>query len=155
MEWGHAKNDHRSHIKGKHWWQTHSLNCSQSWHMGTTNKLLQKALWKWTHSSRQPEAAILINRQRVGENGLGFYRLCHYYQIIQEVLYQQWKMMYCGLNSTWVRLQGALLVLETSLSYMQVYMVLDYVIFRVNMVMWSCPKYCLDYICEQRTTWIM
>ena len=52
-------NDHRSQIKGKLLLQTHSVNYFQRWHMGTTNKLLQTALWKWTHSSRQPEVAIV------------------------------------------------------------------------------------------------
>jgi len=35
----------------------HTVNYFQSWHMGTTNKLLQTALRKRTHSSRQPEVA--------------------------------------------------------------------------------------------------
>jgi len=49
------------------------VNYFQSWHMGTTNKLLQTAWWKQTHSSKQPEVGL--NRPQ------------HYYQIIQEVLY--------------------------------------------------------------------
>jgi len=65
------------------------VNYFQSWHMGTTNKLLQTVLQKRTHSSRQPEAAIVIYHHTVGENGLGLNQPGHYYQIIQEVLYQQ------------------------------------------------------------------
>jgi len=65
------------------------VNYFQSWHMRTTNKLLQTALRKRTHSSRQPEAAIVIYHHTVDENGLGLNRPWHYYQIIQEVLYQQ------------------------------------------------------------------
>ena len=65
------------------------VNYFQSWHMGTTNKLLQTALRKRTHSSRQPEAAVVTYRHTVGENGLGLNRPCHHYQIVQEVLYQQ------------------------------------------------------------------
>jgi len=57
--------------------------------MGTTNKLLQRALWKLTHSSRQPEAAIVTYHHTVDENCLGLNRPRHYYQIVQEVLYQQ------------------------------------------------------------------
>ena len=68
----------------------HCLNYLQSWHMGTTNKLLQTALLKRTHSRRQPEADFVTNRHKVGENGLGLNCPRHYYQIIQEVLYQQW-----------------------------------------------------------------
>ena len=41
--------------------------------MGTTNKLLQTALWKRTHSSRQPEAAVVTYHHTVGENGLGLH----------------------------------------------------------------------------------
>jgi len=37
----------------------HSVNYFQSWHMGTTNQLLQTTLHKSTHSSRQPEAPSL------------------------------------------------------------------------------------------------
>ena len=33
----------------------HCVNYFQDWHMGITNKLLRKALWKQTHSSRQNE----------------------------------------------------------------------------------------------------
>jgi len=58
--------------------------------MGTTNKLLQIALQKRTHSSRQPEAAVVTYRHTVGENGLGLNQSWHYHQIDQEVLYQQW-----------------------------------------------------------------
>jgi len=54
--------------------------------MGTSNKLLQTALRKRTHSSRQPEAAIVTHRHTMGENGLGLNQPWHYYQIIQEVL---------------------------------------------------------------------
>ena len=57
--------------------------------MGTINKLLQTALQKRKHSSRQPEAAIITYRHTVGENGLGLNRSHHHYQIIPEVLYQQ------------------------------------------------------------------
>ena len=39
--------------------------------MGITNKLLQKALQKQTHSSRQPEAVAVTCGHTVGENGLG------------------------------------------------------------------------------------
>jgi len=55
--------------------------------MGTTKKLLQTALQKRTHSSKQPEAAIVTYRHAVGENGLGLNQLRYYYQIIQEVLF--------------------------------------------------------------------
>jgi len=55
--------------------------------MRTTNKLLQTALRKRTHSYRQPGAAIVTYCHTVGENGLGLNRPLHYYQIIQEVLY--------------------------------------------------------------------
>ena len=48
------------------------INCFQSWHMGTINRLLQTALQKQTHSSRQPEMAIIMYCHTVGENGLGF-----------------------------------------------------------------------------------
>jgi len=63
------------------------VNYFQSWHMGTTNKLLQTALWKRMHSSRQPKSAIVTYHHTVGENGLGLNRLWHYYQIVQEVLF--------------------------------------------------------------------
>ena len=43
----------------------------QSWHLGMTNKLIQKALRKRTHSSRQSEVAVLTYRHSVVENGLG------------------------------------------------------------------------------------
>jgi len=56
--------------------------------MGTTNKLLQTALRKRTHSSRQPEAAVITYYHTVGENHLGLNRTHHHYQIIQEVLHQ-------------------------------------------------------------------
>jgi len=36
------------------------VNYFQSWHMGTTNKLFQTALRKRMHSSRQPDAALLL-----------------------------------------------------------------------------------------------
>jgi len=43
--------------------------------MGTTNKLLHTALRKWTHSSRQAEAAVIVTYHHiVGENGLGLNR---------------------------------------------------------------------------------
>ena len=48
--------------------------------MGITNKLLQKALQKRTHSSRQPEAAVVTYRHTVGENGLGLNRPRHHYE---------------------------------------------------------------------------
>ena len=47
------------------------VNYFQSWHMGTTNKLLQTALQKRTHSRRQPEMAVITYRHTVGENGPG------------------------------------------------------------------------------------
>jgi len=50
--------------------------------MGTTNKLLQTALQKRMHSSRQPEAAVVTYRHTAGEND-------HDYQIVPEVLFQQ------------------------------------------------------------------
>ena len=56
----------------------HCVNYFQSWHMGTTNKLLQTALRKLTHSSRQPEAAVVTYRHTPGENGLGLNRPCHH-----------------------------------------------------------------------------
>jgi len=65
------------------------VNYFQSWHMRTTNKLLQTALRKRMYSSRQPEAAIVTYLHTVDENGLGLNRPWHYYQIVQEVLYQQ------------------------------------------------------------------
>jgi len=49
----------------------HCVNYFQRWHMGTTNKLLQTALWKRMHSSRQPEAAFVTYHYAVGENGQG------------------------------------------------------------------------------------
>jgi len=61
------------------------VNYFQSRHMGTTNKLLQTALQKRMHSIRQPEVAVVTYHHTVGLN-----RPWHYYQIIQEVLYQQW-----------------------------------------------------------------
>jgi len=48
------------------------VNYFQSWHMGTTNKLLQTALQKQMHSSRQCEAAIVTYCHTVDENGLRF-----------------------------------------------------------------------------------
>jgi len=57
--------------------------------MGSTNKLLQKVLWKRTDSSRQYEDAVVTCHHTVGENGLGLNRPRHHYQIIQEVLFQQ------------------------------------------------------------------
>ena len=66
----------------------HSVNYFQSWHMGTTNKLLQTALRKRTHSSKQPEAAVVTYHHTVGENCLGLNQPWHYYQIDQEVLYK-------------------------------------------------------------------
>jgi len=65
------------------------VNYFQSWHMGTTNKLLLTALRKRTHSSRQAEAAVVTYRHTVGENDLVLNRPHYHYQIIQEVLYQQ------------------------------------------------------------------
>jgi len=65
------------------------VNYFQSWHMGTTNKLLQTALQKRTHSNRQPEAVIVTYHHTVGIKGLGLNRPRHYYQIVQEVLYQE------------------------------------------------------------------
>ena len=47
------------------------VNYFQSWHMGNTNKLLQKALQKRMHSSRQPEAAVVTYCHTVDENGFG------------------------------------------------------------------------------------
>jgi len=55
------------------------VNYLQRWHMGTSNKLLQTALPKLTHNSRQPEAAVVTYRLTVGENGLGLNRPRHYY----------------------------------------------------------------------------
>jgi len=52
------------------------VNYFQSWHMGTTNKLLQTALRKQTHSSRQPEAAIVTYLHTMGENGLALLPNC-------------------------------------------------------------------------------
>ena len=63
-----------------------TIEAASSWHMGTTNKLLQTALRKRTHSSRQPQAAVVTYRYTVGENSLGLKRPWHYYQIVQEVL---------------------------------------------------------------------
>jgi len=57
--------------------------------MGTTNKLLQIALWKPTDSNRQPELVVVTYRHTVGENGLRLNQSCHHYQIVQEVLYQE------------------------------------------------------------------
>jgi len=65
------------------------VNYFQSWRMRTTNKLLQTALRKPTHSSRQPEAVVVTYGHTVGENSLGLNRPGHYHQIDQEVLYQQ------------------------------------------------------------------
>ena len=65
------------------------VNYFQSWHMGTTNKLLQTALRKRMHSSRESEAAVVTYHHTVGENSFGLNRPHHHYQIIQEVLYQQ------------------------------------------------------------------
>ena len=50
------------------------VNYFQSWHMGTTNKLLQTALQKAMHSSRQPEVAVVTYHHTVGENDLGLNR---------------------------------------------------------------------------------
>jgi len=89
---GHSKNDYRSHITGKRL-QQHHVNYFQSSYMGTTNKLLWKALQKRTHSCRELEAAIVTYCQTVGENSEGLNQPSHHYQIIQEVLYdvyQQW-----------------------------------------------------------------
>jgi len=58
--------------------------------MWTTNKLLQTALRKWMHNNRQPEVVVVTDRHTVGENGLGLNWPRHHYQIVQEVLYQQW-----------------------------------------------------------------
>jgi len=43
------------------------VNYFQSWHMGTTNKLLHTALQKQSDSSRQPEAAVVTCRRTVGK----------------------------------------------------------------------------------------
>jgi len=59
-------------------YRKHSVNYFQSWHMGTTNKLFQTALWKQTHSSRQPEAGFITYRHTVGENGLGLNQPRHH-----------------------------------------------------------------------------
>ena len=81
------------------------INYFLSWHIGTTNKLLQTALQKWTHSSRQPEAAVITYRHTVGEKGLVLnWPPPHHYQIIQEVLYQQlfrWHGRWCIVWWTW------------------------------------------------------
>ena len=42
------------------------VNYFQSWNMGTTNKLLQTALRKRTHNSRQPEAVIVTYHHTAG-----------------------------------------------------------------------------------------
>jgi len=77
-KWGHAKNDHRSHIKGKQLQQTHLITPKAgTWELLTSNKLLQTALRKWMHSSSQLEAAIFTYHHTVGVNGLGLNRPCH------------------------------------------------------------------------------
>ena len=43
----------------------HCVQYLQSWHMGITNKLLHTALWKRTHSSRQPDDAIVVTCRHV------------------------------------------------------------------------------------------
>jgi len=50
---------------------TKTVNYFQRWQMGTTNKLLQVALQKQTHSNRQPELATDTCHHTVGEGGLG------------------------------------------------------------------------------------
>ena len=52
-------------------YRKHYVNYFQSWHKGTTNKLLQKELQKRTHNNRHPEAVIVTYHHTVGENGLG------------------------------------------------------------------------------------
>jgi len=52
-------------------------------------KLLQTTLRKQTHSSRQPEVAVVTYSHTEGENGLGLNRPRHHYLIVKEVLYQQ------------------------------------------------------------------
>ena len=44
----------------------------QSWHMGTFNKLLQTALQKGMHSSRQPEAAVITQWVKTPWNSIDF-----------------------------------------------------------------------------------
>jgi len=78
------------------------FNLFQRMHIGITNKLLQNVLWKRTHSSRQPEAAVVTHHHTVGENGLGLNRPWHYYQIMQEVFYQQWFRWHGRLYIVWL-----------------------------------------------------
>ena len=109
----------------------------QSWHMGTTNKLLQTALQKLTHRSRQPEASVVTYCHTVGENGLGLNRpwrrrctmTCwHMNKYSMKIV-----MMtnFGALNKfvdfsaayTQVRLYGCLLVLKPGVAYTRVYTV--------------------------------
>jgi len=112
--------------------------------MGTTNKLLQTALQKWTHSSRQPEVAVVTYCHTVGENGLGLNDLDG---MEDDVLWPEqydksdtdvtwWHTNRCSVKGVMVIyfadfsvsykqvwLQGGLLVLKTGATYTQVYTV--------------------------------
>ena len=56
------------------------VNYFQSWHMGTTNKLLQTALWERTAADNLKWPLLPIVTQWVKT-------AWHYYQIVQEVLF--------------------------------------------------------------------
>jgi len=58
------------------------------------------------HSNNQLETAVITYHHTVGENGLGLYRPCHHYQIIQEMLYQQWYIVGWTAQPIWHWLRG-------------------------------------------------
>ena len=110
--------------------------------MGTTNinKLLQKALWKWIHSSRQPEAAIVTYWQI--QHWLQQKRQQHvrwYDDTGIDTTYVQWWEWWWWIFGFWINIADNLLilvsliggfnsrvdllVLETGATYTRVYMV--------------------------------
>jgi len=101
-KWGHANNDHRSHTKENDYCK-HCVNYFQSWHMGTTNILLQTILRKRTHSSRQPEVAIVTychsGWKRPGIKSTPPSLPNHSRLVLSAMVYMARKMVYCGLNS--------------------------------------------------------
>ena len=56
------------------------VNYFQSWHMGTTNKLLKTSLQKQMHSSNRQTEAVVTYLHTMGENCLGLNRHCHHYK---------------------------------------------------------------------------
>ena len=89
-KWGHAKNDHRSHIKGKQLQQTNNVLITSkagTWEL-LINYFKQHYGNERTAAGNLKWALLPIITQWVKWPGIKSTR--NNYQIIQEVLYQQW-----------------------------------------------------------------